>query len=634
MPTSSVMLKMSKRLTTVAIMLSMIPGIGAAQSVKSVLGYPDMIVHNAKIITMDDASFSSSPGTIAEAMAIRDDKILAVGSSKRMRSLAGPDTRQVDLNGRTVLPGFILTHEHPTDWAWTEPSALNHVFPEGNEHIVVHFLKGDAEEQLANWEDGLRTAVSNAKPGQWILLSSDWGSNFEYMPELFPKFLPQISRQRLDELAPDNPVRVKNSWIDGLVNTRALEVVASVFPDQKIEGRGNRGPTGRQLEPDVMLYGKVDLNAELLRSEMELWAAHGVTVYGSSPYTIGNLNALRILDQQGRMPGRFAWSYTGPDLHYQTIRLISALLGNGTDYLWNIGAHGERSGGNCTTLPASDRVKSQEFCRLEPGDDGRRVKEDIVRSGGRIAAMHSGGDKDIDHLLDIIEEQSAVAGLSLQDIRARRHAFDHASGAPRPDQIPRIKNLGMMISMINTVIWENRTGYDASYRLRNYGAEYLHLSVPRNSVTKAGIMNTQEVDRALPHFLFYNVWVGMTRYNSGMDLVLAPEEGTDLLTQLKALTIWGAYYVLREDRLGSLEPGKLADFIVLDRDLLSIPRDDVPNVKVLMTVIGGKTIHLLPGLASELNTAAVGPATWPTKPLENRFVFKGPPGIPEYMQQR
>jgi predicted amidohydrolase YtcJ len=444
---------------------------------------------------------------------------------------------------------------------------------------------------LANWEGGLRAAVRDAEPGQWILLSSDWGSNFEYMPELFPRFLPQISRQRLDELAPDNPVRIKNSWVDGLVNTRALEEIARIFPDQKIEGRGNRGPTGRQLEPDIMLHNKVELNAELLESEMELWAAHGVTVYGSSPYTIGNLNALRILDEEGRMPGRFAWSYTGPDLHYQTIRLVSALLGNGSDYLWNIGAHGERSGGNCTTLPASERVKAQESCRLEPGDDGRRVKEDIVRSGGRIGAMHSGGDLDIDHLLDVIETKSIEAGLSLEEIRERRHAFDHASGAPRPDQIPRIKRLGMYVSMINTVIWENRTGYDASYRLRNYGEEYIGYAVPRNSVTKAGIMNTQEVDRALPHFLFYNLWAGMTRYNSGIDRTLAPEEGTDLMTQLKALTIWGAYYVLREDRLGSLEQGKLADFVVLDQDLLSVSRDDIPQVKVLMTVIGGKTVR-------------------------------------------
>ena len=602
------------------------------ESVAAILGYPDMIIHNARIVTMDDPSFTPDPGTIAQAMAIRGKTILAIGTNQQIRALAGPETRQFDLNGRTVLPGFILTHEHPTDWAWTEPSALEHVFPEGNEHMVIRFLEGDAATQLANWEDGLRAAVRDAKPGQWILLSSDWGSNFENMPELFPKFLPQITRQRLDELAPDNPVRIKNSWVDGLVNTRALEEIARIFPEQKIEGRGNRGPTGRQLEPDIMLYNKVDLNADLLQAEMELWAAHGVTVYGSSPYTIGNLNALRILDEEDRMPGRFAWSYTGPDLHYQTLRLVSALLGNGSDHLWNIGAHGERSGGTCTTLPASERVKSQEDCTLEPGDDGRRVKEDIVRSGGRIGAMHSGGDKDIDHLLDVIETKSLEAGLSLEEIRKRRHAFDHASGAPRPDQIPRIKRLGMLVSMINTVIWENRTGYNTSYRLRNYGEEYLHLAVPRASVTKAGVMSTQEIDRALPHYLFYNLWVGMTRYNSALDRTLAPEEGTDLMTQLKALTIWGAYYVLREHRLGSLERGKLADFVVLDRHLLDIPTGEIPQTKVLMTVIGGRTVHLLPGLAAEFDTEPLGPTNWPTKPLENRFVFKGPPPIPEYMK--
>ena len=216
------------------------------------------------------------------------------------------------------------------------------------------------------------------------------------------------------------------------------------------------------------------------------------------------------------MPSRFAWSYTGPDLDYHTLRLVSALLGNGSDYLWNMGAHGEWSGGSCTTLPASDRVKEFERCQMEPGHPGRRVKEDIVRSGGRIAAMHSGGDKDIDYLLDIIEEQSAAAGLTLDEIRERRHGFDHASGAPRPDQIPRIKRLGMMISMLNTMLWENnRAAYDTSYRVRNYGEEYAHYAVPRQSATKAGIMTTQEIDRPLPHFMFYNIWVGMTRYNEG-----------------------------------------------------------------------------------------------------------------------
>jgi predicted amidohydrolase YtcJ len=262
---------------------------------------------------------------------------------------------------------------------------------------------------------------------------------------------------------------------------------------------------------------------------------------------------------------------------------------------------------------------------FDPGQPGRRVLEDIVRTGGRVAAMHTGGDKDIDNLMDVIEEQSAAAGLSLEDIRARRHAFDHASGAPRPDQIPRIKRLGMMISMINTVLWENRTGYDIAYRVRNYGEEYAHYAVPRNSVTQAGIMNTQEIDRALPHFIFYNIWVGMTRYNYGCDRTFAEEEGTDLITQLKALTTWGAHYVLREDRLGSLEPGKIADFVVLDQDILTIPEDDIPGIKVLMTVLGGETVHLLPNLANEVDMPLAGPVTWPTKPLETRYVFQGPP---------
>jgi len=241
--------------------------------------------------------------------------------------------------------------------------------------------------------------------------------------------------------------------------------------------------------------------------------------------------------------------------------------------------------------------------------------------------MHSGGDKDIDYLMDIVEQQSAAAGFTLEQIRARRHGFDHASGAPRPDQIPRIKRLGMMISMLNTMLWENNRAYDASYRVKNYGEEYAHYIVPRQSVTRGEIMNTQEIDRPLPHYMFYNIWVGMTRYNEACERYYAQEEGTDLVTQLKSSTIWGAYYLLRENRIGSLEKGKLADFIVLDRDVMTIPEDDIPNVKVLMTVLGGKTLHLLQGLGDELSMAPAGPVTWPLKPLENRFVFKGPPKV-------
>ena len=100
------------------------------------LGYPQMIVHNAKIVTVDDASFTNNVGTIAQAMAIRDGKVLALGTNAEMLALAGPQTKKVDVKGRTVMPSLILTHEHPTDWSFQEPRAITHVLP--NDDFIIH----------------------------------------------------------------------------------------------------------------------------------------------------------------------------------------------------------------------------------------------------------------------------------------------------------------------------------------------------------------------------------------------------------------------------------------------------------------------------------------------------------------
>ena len=106
-----------KKLFAVALIAVLYSHSGAAQndSLAQKLGYPQMIVYNGKVVTMDDNSFESRVGTIAQAMAIRDGKILATGSNADIRSLAGPQTRLVDARGRTVLPGFILGHDHHTD---------------------------------------------------------------------------------------------------------------------------------------------------------------------------------------------------------------------------------------------------------------------------------------------------------------------------------------------------------------------------------------------------------------------------------------------------------------------------------------------------------------------------------------
>ncbi len=411
-------LLMHKKILTFFFLLLFISPTAWGQShVAAMLGYPDLIVHNAKIVTMDDATFESRVGTIGQAMAVRGDEILAVGTNSEIRALAGPQTQQMDLQGRTVLPSFIMTHEHPTDWAFAEPEALKHALPANNGFVVMRWLEGNAQQQLDQWETVLREAVAEAKPGQWVWLSFFWGTHYEYVEELWKQFPLVVTQEKVDRIAPNNPVRIKNSWpLMSVNNARAQEELRKVHPEETLAG------ANRLYEPNVIFNGQTRLLAEILKAEMELWVAHGITVYGSSPYAHHNFQALSYLDRRGEMPARFAWGYTGPDLHIDTLRIVAGLVGNGTDYLWNVGAWGS-AGGLCTTLNASAAVKAREGCSFEPGSPSRKVLEDIIRTGGRVATMHTGGDKDIDYYLDAIQKISAEAGIPLEEIRAKRSPY-------------------------------------------------------------------------------------------------------------------------------------------------------------------------------------------------------------------
>ena len=212
-------------------MLFMVTIWGQQSDVASKLGYPDLVIYNAKIVTMDDPSFQSTVGTIIQAMAVREDRILATGSNAEIRALAGPQTQQMDLRGRTVLPSFIMTHEHPTDWMWMDPEALKHVLPEDTDFLISRRLNAvPAEEQFQAFEPTLKEAVSKAKPGQWILLNFNWGPNYEYAGDIYSQFSSQISKERVDQLAPNNPVKVKDGFIGGVVNSKGLEGTQKKFP--------------------------------------------------------------------------------------------------------------------------------------------------------------------------------------------------------------------------------------------------------------------------------------------------------------------------------------------------------------------------------------------------------------------
>ena len=594
----------------------------------ALLGYPQMALVNGKVVTMDDASFGSNVGTIHQAMAVRDGKILATGTDAQIRQMIGPQTKVVDLKGKTVLPSFIITHEHPMDWAFQEPRALTHVFPDDNNDTIIHRWMPNIppKEQLARFEPMLKEALAKAKPGQWVWLSFNYGPNYEHATEMALLFGKSITKEYLDVLAPNTPVKVRNGFITSFVNTKALDALKAVNPDledQNLLKTG--GGFSRPMEPDAMFRGKTPQLAQVMKSELEWWAAHGMSAFASGPYSSGTMAAYRYLDARGEMPVRYGWAYPGPAFDLESMRYMSSLVGTGTDHIWLMGVFEGANGGNCSTAPIRDDWKKAPLEILNrrecfDGFSGPKWGKDLenaIRGGMRVAGIHVSGDISVDNLMDAIEQISKEEGMTMEQIRAKRHAFDHSSGMPRPQQIPRIKDLGMIVSLNNNLLWEppgvvpNMAG--TSMFAKIHGLEYTSWISPRKSVTDAGVMSTFEIDRPFANKIFFFLHKGITRFNERDNMVYGPGERTDRITQLKAITRWGAYYLLKEKVLGTLEPGKFADFIVLDKDYLTVPEADIPNLQVLMTVVGGKTVHLTQSLATEIGSQPVGYTTWKDK---------------------
>ena len=180
-------------------------------------------------------------------------------------------------------------------------------------------------------------------------------------------------------------------------------------------------------------------------------------------------------------------------------------------------------------------------------------------------------------------------------------------GWPRPDQIPIIKDLGMIVGGTNLYIYQ-----DSPRWMRDYGEKALAMVVPRKSMIQAGVMNGIEIDKPYEasekgeNAFSYLYWSISRRAQDGE--VYLPNQRLTRQEALKTATIWGAYYVLKEDELGSLERGKFADYLVLDKDYLTIPEEQISDIRVLMTALGGKVVHLVPSLGRELGMAPRGAA--------------------------
>jgi hypothetical protein len=337
--------------------------------------------------------------------------------------------------------------------------------------------------------------------------------------------------------------------------------------------------------------------------------------------------AYTTLVKEGRMPVRFGFSnrfcqQVEVDIPGCFLRAGDyAGLGDEGNFFWNVGITlGGIDNGPpaiCTTMEAPPELKSKEQCIIQPGNDYWKAVYSAVRSRYRYVVNHSWGDKGVDYVLDVIDKVvQENPSFTLDFVRSQRYSSDHCGFYPTPSQLPRMAKYGWYISCASNALTRS-----APY-LQVYKGNYAGRIAPLASAIKMGVVPSLEAELGLNASGGRDVrsmWLEslpfITRKNRWGDAI-APEEAVDRVTLLKMATTWASRYVIKEKQIGSLEAGKLADYVVWNKDYFSVPENELGTVFPLMTVLGGKTMMLREEYAKDLGTTPIG--------LQGKFTFTVP----------
>ncbi|OGP49157.1 MAG: hypothetical protein A2Y79_11175 [Deltaproteobacteria bacterium RBG_13_43_22] len=532
----------------------------------------DRVLINGKIITMDQAD------SIVESAAIKDGKFLAVGSTSEIMESAGDRTEIIDLKHQTVLPGIIDSHTHPS-LAASLVTEIN--------------CRQPAVQCIGDILRMVRERADELGPGIWVR-----GGNFNDS-KLSEKR--HITRWELDQAAPHNPVFIlSDTGHQCLVNSRALELAdidrhSPDPPGGQIDRDQNDEPTGLLYETATALATRVipPYTVEELKEGFKLvldqFSEWGITsTHDASGYNLA-IRAYQQLLKEGvkkvrvnLMVSAFPREPEGANLN-EAMTNLGIESGFGNDWLkvmtLKIMGDGSGAGGTAGVYEPQNRgPKGLGIMMTDP----EIIEQLVVKAhqAGLRCSIHSIGDRGIDLALDCIENAQ-----KMKPIPDMRHRLEHNSCCT-PKQLERIKELGVTPSSSIGYMY----GLGDQY-FENFGPERSRWLHPHRTMQAMGIIAGGNNDCPITFYSpFVQMYAAVTRKTqSGIEI--GPEEAISLMEAIRLYTWNGAYLSKDEDRLGSIEPGKLADLIVIDRDILSLPPEELLETKVLMTLVDGKTVY-------------------------------------------
>jgi predicted amidohydrolase YtcJ len=522
---------------------------------------PDTILVNGKILTVD-AQFSTR-----EALAIRDGRIVALGTSADIRKLAGRETRVIDVQGHTVIPGLIDSHLHAIRAAQTFSTEVNWI---GASSLT---------EALGRISEAARTM----KPGAWLIVAGGWNVQ-QFKENRRP------TQAELVAAAPNNPVYVQLGYGWAMLTPLAYKAL-NITSDADVPsgGKMERDPSGKPTGgisggqgaiialfdklPKPTFDEQVEGTKKFFR-ELNRLALTGVYDPGGNNLAPDDYQAVFKVWRQGEMTVRVAYTLCGqtPGDEFAELKGLVALVpqGFGDDML--------RFGG------LGERITAAMNNNNRPTDAEKEKYYEIVRwaaGRGMTLTMHWNNDASAGQLLDIFERVNREVPIG-----ALRWSIAHLNDAS-PATLARMKALGVGWT-VQDAMYFGGDGY-----VQQAGAAAARRVPPVETGKKIGVAigGGTDAHRVASYNPFTSLQWFLDGRTVGGTAIRGPEETPDRADALRFYTIGSAWFSFDDKKRGSLEAGKLADLAVLSKDYMTVPVDEVHTIESLLTVVGGRVVY-------------------------------------------